>query len=722
MSSSNILLAYNNRAVNATLTGGGWDSDYPLNNLKTRALKQVARTNVAAIANTQFRFDLAANYTLRALALVNHNLTTGALWRARTTAATLDMDFTGPTSMKPVTLTTSGGANGTRVGIYGTIEAATCPRYDFSPVNLASGTATQTISSVPAGTYLLITTGSNAAVMATGSTVSNNGTIGTTTYPSFVVVTATGDVTLTVLSAATAIHFRESLGLLVEEARTNSTLYGGDLSNAAHTKTRCTASATLLTATSTTNPYASQTGSVVNPTHWADVKAGTIGWCSLFCSDGANYARVWFNATTGAVGTTDGLLPVVVHSPAHRGGGVYRIAISVAATVTEWRVEMADADTSVAVSSIGDTLNVYRQQCEAGSFPTTYIPTTSAAVTRTADSVSITGSNFSGFYNQSEGTFYVEGGPSHPEEFATLFNAGDAAETLNERWQIRVSSGATHQNVVAAGGASQSIASGVAYTSPRSRVASALTVGSCATYANGDVVGTFTATAMPAPDKLFIGQLIAGEQALNGHIRRIAYWPTRRTNAELQSITTTGPDALGLDTGWQPAKQMTFHGDTPTNWGEQYPLIAAFDARTARYGTVEIDDTTNTATYVQLGQLFIAGGFQPTENAEQQGFADGRTDLSSSVKSVGGQKYGTARRRPRTVDFSFPMLTLEEGDHLDEMMAEVGTTEDVLYVPDPSDAAKSQRYGFLGTLRELSPLEYPLADKRAVPLRMEQKL
>jgi len=34
-------------------------------------------------------------------------------------------------------------------------------------------------------------------------------------------VTATGDVTLTVLSAATAIHFRESLGLLVEEGRTN---------------------------------------------------------------------------------------------------------------------------------------------------------------------------------------------------------------------------------------------------------------------------------------------------------------------------------------------------------------------------------------------------------------------------------------------------------------------------------------------------------------------
>jgi len=86
------------------------------------------------------------------------------------------------------------------------------------------------------------------------------------------------------------------------------------------------------------------------------------------------------------------------------------------------------------------------------------------------------------------------------------------------------------------------------------------------------------------------------------------------------------------------------------------------------------------------------------------------------------QKYSTARRRPRTVDFNFPVLSPDEGDHLDEMMAEVGTTEDVLYVPDPADAAKSQRYGFLGTLRELTPLEYPFFDKRAMPLRLEQKL
>jgi len=132
--SENILLAYGNKATGATLSGGQWESALPLNNLKNGRLGKVARSSNQGPAATQFRFDLAANYVLRALALVNHNLTTGALWRARTTDATLDMDFVGPTSMKPVTLTTSGGANGTRVGPEGNIEAATCPRYDFSPV------------------------------------------------------------------------------------------------------------------------------------------------------------------------------------------------------------------------------------------------------------------------------------------------------------------------------------------------------------------------------------------------------------------------------------------------------------------------------------------------------------------------------------------------------------------------------------------------------------
>jgi hypothetical protein len=44
-------------------------------------------------------------------------------------------------------------------------------------------------------------------------------------------------------------------------------------------------------------------------------------------------------------------------------------------------------------------------QAETGSFPTSYIPTTTGTLARSADVCSITGANFTSFYNQSEGTF-----------------------------------------------------------------------------------------------------------------------------------------------------------------------------------------------------------------------------------------------------------------------------------------------------------------------------
>jgi hypothetical protein len=47
-------------------------------------------------------------------------------------------------------------------------------------------------------------------------------------------------------------------------------------------------------------------------------------------------------------------------------------------------------------------------QLEAGGFATSYIPTTTGSVVRSADVCSITGANFTSFYNQSEGTLFAD--------------------------------------------------------------------------------------------------------------------------------------------------------------------------------------------------------------------------------------------------------------------------------------------------------------------------
>jgi hypothetical protein len=57
-------------------------------------------------------------------------------------------------------------------------------------------------------------------------------------------------------------------------------------------------------------------------------------------------------------------------------------------------------------TSVG-SLYAWGMQLEEGSFPTSYIPTSASTVTRSADNASITGTNFSSWFNQSEGTLYA---------------------------------------------------------------------------------------------------------------------------------------------------------------------------------------------------------------------------------------------------------------------------------------------------------------------------
>ncbi len=82
----NCLLAYPNRITGATLSGGSWAST--LNNLKTRALSEVAESSDATTGSTQFIIDMAATYTIRGVALLNHNCSSAATvtWSFGTTS------------------------------------------------------------------------------------------------------------------------------------------------------------------------------------------------------------------------------------------------------------------------------------------------------------------------------------------------------------------------------------------------------------------------------------------------------------------------------------------------------------------------------------------------------------------------------------------------------------------------------------------------------------
>jgi hypothetical protein len=191
------------------------------------------------------------------------------------------------------------------------------------------------------------------------------------------------------------------------------------------------------------------------------------------------------------------------------------------------------------LAGIGGTVFLWGAQLEAGAFPTSYIPTTTAAVTRSADVASITGSAFSSWYRQDEGTFWVEavGGPIASGAFPILFVT--EGTTSAERVQIgRYSDGRARPSIVTAGATQAAFDLLPAWAQGSiGKATISIKTNDIAGSANGGAVVTDNTATLPALTQLAIGATLASTQHYNGTIRRLAFWGQRLPNSVLQSIT-----------------------------------------------------------------------------------------------------------------------------------------------------------------------------------------
>lgn len=193
------------------------------------------------------------------------------------------------------------------------------------------------------------------------------------------------------------------------------------------------------------------------------------------------------------------------------------------------------------------TVLVWGAQLEAGAFATSYIPTVASQVTRTADQAAVTGANFSRWYNQSEGTLLVEYSRYQNVDFGVAAEIKPTSVNTPDRFDLLATSAADPRAQLFPGG---SVA--LDSTSTFGVLAANTIVKAALAYRSGDSAATrngaspFTsATTFSAPSytNLQIGNSdngIYGPAAtnpLNGHIRRIRYYPTRLSNAQLQALT-----------------------------------------------------------------------------------------------------------------------------------------------------------------------------------------
>jgi hypothetical protein len=193
--------------------------------------------------------------------------------------------------------------------------------------------------------------------------------------------------------------------------------------------------------------------------------------------------------------------------------------------------------------AIDITLRIGLPQLEQGAFATSVIPTTTATVTRAADVPSIGSSAFSEFYNQSEGTLFAELQTSNSDPNNSRGIAAIDDESNDNRIALfipnmsfpltvgsRIVSGGTAANPANTG----SITSGSVVKAAIGYLAA---TNGGATAVNGLAAVTSSPTAAPVnPSNIKIGRIF-GVTQLSGSVRRLTYWPTRLPDSTLQAVT-----------------------------------------------------------------------------------------------------------------------------------------------------------------------------------------
>ena len=186
----------------------------------------------------------------------------------------------------------------------------------------------------------------------------------------------------------------------------------------------------------------------------------------------------------------------------------------------------------------GSYCYIWGCQLEAGSYPTSYIPTTSSSATRVADECSKTG--ISSLIGQTEGVLFLDF-----DYIATTNTSDTTAIRLlgsgSAGMYLEINSNNTFEvAVVNSLGSLVFNSSSSAQTAGRYKFAIAYNANDYAFYLNGTqiAVDTSGAFASASLDSLNLGMYQSGSQLLDGSINQAAVFPTRLTNAELASLTT----------------------------------------------------------------------------------------------------------------------------------------------------------------------------------------
>jgi hypothetical protein len=347
--------------------------------------------------------------------------------------------------------------------------------------------------------------------------------------------------------------------LLVEPQRTNILLRSQEFDNATWTKTN-----TSVTANNTTSPdgtanaekLSATIATVVTPaeiiqstsqlgsttySYSVYAKKSTSNFIALRHTGVSGNPYAWFNLNTGTIGTVQSGITAKIESV---GNGWYRCTIvgTTPSVVSVNRVDMIVSDNDANyVCAINGSIFIYGAQLEAGAYATSYIPTTTASVTRNADVISKTG--ISSLINSEAGVIYYEGSALSNNTSARVIELNESINTLSNNVYFRYEPA---NNLVAftvfSGGVLQC---NINYTLPLTqknnyKMAFVWSLNRFEIWVNGSKVAEDTSGIVPVASSL--NKIIFYDRNLinyfEGNLKELAIWKTSLTNTQLAQLTT----------------------------------------------------------------------------------------------------------------------------------------------------------------------------------------
>jgi hypothetical protein len=301
-------------------------------------------------------------------------------------------------------------------------------------------------------------------------------------------------------------------------------------------------------------------------------------------------------------------------------------------------------------STAGQYVYLWGSQYEAGAFPTSYIPTTSATVTRPADSTNNT--NATSVIGQTEGVIYSDlyFEPNGVERNYIYLN-DSTGYTAGFCYLVGSTTNRLILDLYNNPYTQQFSAQSAVLTSGRYKAAIAYKQNDFAFYLNGVQIATDNNGTIPTLDRVYIGQGSDLGFATGAPVFTTSLFNTRLTNTQLAELTTVRSGSGGNISYYGPYTIHTFTGSatfTPSFNGQVEVLVVAGGGGGGTYAAgagggaggllyaSSYGVSAGTGITVTVGAGGTGGNWGSVVNATQ-----GSNSVFGPLTAIGGGRGGT---------------------------------------------------------------------------------